>query len=138
MTREQMDRFVALARASSVHPSEIFIHPDGEPEVLKPTDPPFFSRVLSARARVDRLPPANAGARRRTIPAAVRREVLNRDGPWCYLCDSRVLLDGLHFDHIIPVSRGGSNEASNIGVSCAACNLSKGDGLTSKRPRALR
>lgn len=33
----------------------------------------------------------------------------------------------LHFDHIIPASRGGSNEISNLGFACKDANLAKRD-----------
>lgn len=63
--------------------------------------------------------------RRLPIPTAVKRAVLARDGHHCAYCGS---IDGpFHFDHIFPLSRGGSDDANNITVSCAACNMAKGD-----------
>ena len=142
MTREQADRFAALLLGPPrALPSDIVIHHDGEPELLKPTEPACLRSAPSRRltTTTDRTPaPSDQVHTRHTIPESVRSEVLSRDGQWCYLCDSSVLLDGLHFDHIIPVSRGGTNDPSNVAVSCAACNLAKGAGLTDKRPRALR
>lgn len=32
-----------------------------------------------------------------------------------------------HIDHVIPLSRGGNNEESNLQLLCAACNLKKAD-----------
>jgi 5-methylcytosine-specific restriction endonuclease McrA len=35
------------------------------------------------------------------------------------------LEDGFEWDHIIPVSRGGTNEPENIEIACHPCNASK-------------
>lgn len=59
----------------------------------------------------------------RLIPSSVKQEVFARDEGKCVLCDST---DNLHFDHILPYSRGGSsNTAENIQLLCARHNLSK-------------
>lgn len=61
----------------------------------------------------------------RMIPTAIKREVWKRDGGKCAQCGSDV---NLHFDHIIPWSRGGSStDVQNIQLLCAAHNLSKSD-----------
>lgn len=59
----------------------------------------------------------------RRIPTDVKREVWERDGGKCRNCGSD---KNLHFDHIIPFSKGGtSNDVANIQILCAKCNLSK-------------
>jgi hypothetical protein len=59
----------------------------------------------------------------RLIPPEVKREVWQRDAGKCALCGSD---KNLHFDHILPFSRGGTSlTAENIRVLCAKCNLSK-------------
>jgi len=59
----------------------------------------------------------------RLIPTAVKLEVWKRDKGHCRKCGSR---DNLHFDHIIPYSRGGSSlVATNIQLLCARHNLEK-------------
>lgn len=44
----------------------------------------------------------------------------------CYWC-KRVVGNDYHVDHVIPLSKGGSNGRENIVVACPPCNLSKKD-----------
>lgn len=61
----------------------------------------------------------------RLIPSAVKLEVWRRDKGRCAKCGSS---DNLHFDHIIPYSRGGTSlMAANIQLLCARHNLEKRD-----------
>ncbi len=57
------------------------------------------------------------------IPEDVRMFVWQRDGGKCVKCGSQELLE---FDHIIPVSKGGSSTERNIQLLCEPCNRSKG------------
>jgi hypothetical protein len=61
----------------------------------------------------------------RVIPTAVKLEVWKRDGGKCAKCEAT---SDLHFDHIIPWSKGGSsNTADNIQLLCGKHNLEKHD-----------
>lgn len=61
----------------------------------------------------------------RVIPTNVKVEVWKRDKGCCVICGSS---KDLHFDHIIPYSKGGSSTtAQNIQLLCSKCNLSKSD-----------
>jgi len=61
----------------------------------------------------------------RIIPAEVKREVWKRDGGRCVQCGAA---ENLHFDHIIPYSKGGSSlVAANVQLLCARHNLQKHD-----------
>ena len=62
--------------------------------------------------------------RREPISESVRHEVWRRDQGRCVDCGSR---EQLEFDHIVPVSKGGSNTARNIELRCEACNAHKSD-----------
>lgn len=59
----------------------------------------------------------------RTVPTSVKLEVWRRDGGRCVICGST---EDLHFDHVIPYSKGGSStDPRNIQVLCSRCNLEK-------------
>jgi len=61
----------------------------------------------------------------RIIPPQVKLEVWKRDKGKCVICGST---DNLHFDHIIPFSKGGSSLVSqNIQLLCARHNVAKRD-----------
>ena len=59
----------------------------------------------------------------RTIPQDVKIAVAARDGGRCRQCGSD---QELHFDHVIPWSRGGANTVQNIQLLCGPCNRRKG------------
>ena len=61
--------------------------------------------------------------RSRIIPTRVKLEVWKRDKGMCTVCNA---MDELHFDHILPFSRGGTSlKAENIQLLCARHNLEK-------------
>lgn len=61
----------------------------------------------------------------RMIPTSVKLEVWKRDKGQCIQCESK---NNLHFDHILPYSKGGTSlKAENIQLLCARHNLEKRD-----------
>ena len=56
---------------------------------------------------------------------AIRQYILNRDGYTCVLCGQ----PAISVDHIIPRSRGGTDEEHNLQSMCRDCNSRKGDRL---------
>jgi hypothetical protein len=61
----------------------------------------------------------------RLIPSWVKLEVWKRDHGRCQQCG---VASGLHFDHIIPYSKGGSSkDPANIQILCGRHNLAKHD-----------
>lgn len=47
----------------------------------------------------------------------------------CAYCCIPITPEYRHKDHFVPLSRGGSNDIGNIRLTCAPCNLRKGDSL---------
>jgi hypothetical protein len=85
----------------------------------------------SAPARDVILPPADPPKRkeRRTepIPKRVKMYVWQRDEGTCVECGSK---EKLEYDHIIPLSKGGSNTDRNLQILCERCNRSKGASIS--------
>lgn len=63
----------------------------------------------------------------RLIPSWVKLEVWKRDQGRCKKCGAT---SGLHFDHIIPYSKGGSSkDSANIQILCGHHNIAKRDNI---------
>ena len=66
----------------------------------------------------------------RNISERMRFRILLRDGFSCQSCGASPLQDRgveLHVDHILPWSKGGETEESNLQTKCLRCNLGKGN-----------
>lgn len=65
-----------------------------------------------------------ATEQRRIIPSHVKLAVWKRDGGACIQCGSK---QNLHFDHILPYSKGGTSDSeANIQLLCMKHNIQKG------------
>jgi 5-methylcytosine-specific restriction endonuclease McrA len=61
------------------------------------------------------------------------KAILNEHGMVCHLCHGEIdTLGNLHFDHVIPLSRGGPHAYGNVKPSHAKCNMRKGNKLMSE------
>lgn len=63
----------------------------------------------------------------RHIPRPIQFRVLKRDNQICRRCSRPVLAEDIHFDHVIPWSKGGPTAESNIQLLCGQCNQEKSD-----------
>ena len=65
---------------------------------------------------------------RAKMSESLRYDILKRDNFRCKICGATER-DGvkLHVDHIIPVSKGGKTEPSNLQTLCSRCNIGKGN-----------
>ena len=71
-------------------------------------------------------PEDQLGYERLRIPENVRNEVWRRDQGKCVQCSS---VRNLEFDHLIPMSKGGSNTTRNLQLLCETCNRRKSDSI---------
>ena len=80
-----------------------------------------YGKVLRPRVKCER-PEYQKFAQSRELRFSVAKELWDRKTSCVYCGDT----EPLHLDHILPKSRGGSNEASNLQWLCATCNQAKG------------
>lgn len=61
------------------------------------------------------------------LQVVTRKNILLRDGNVCQYCGKKFKSDDLTLDHVIPKSRGGGKNWSNLVSSCGPCNRRKDD-----------
>lgn len=96
-----------------------WLQPSGARKVFK-----FKLKLVDAADPVSATPERDL-EQTRLIPTSVKLAVWKRDKGRCCKCGSS---DNLHFDHILPYSKGGSSlVAENIQLLCVRHNLEKHD-----------
>ena len=78
--------------------------------------------MLIARSNERRVRPTE----RVSWPRGLKRQLMRRQDNTCIYCGFRRIATSMDIDHIIPVVRGGSNDAGNLQVICRPCNQRKG------------
>lgn len=116
---------------------------------------PFNVDIHGTPPKSVTLLPTSERKKPRMPVAAVRKQVLERDGYYCRFCESPVLPKDvisalarvypdharwslvaseqhtffqamtLQYDHVFPHSRGGDSSVANIVITCAACNYGR-------------
>ena len=72
---------------------------------------------------------------KRDIPLT-KRNVIRRDGSTCQYCGKKSI--NMTVDHVVPSSRGGKDEWSNMVCACPDCNAKKGDKTPSQAGMPLK
>lgn len=67
--------------------------------------------------------------RSRNISHSTIIRVARRDNNTCQICGKNLLDRDIEIDHIIPYSRGGISDESNLRVTCFECNRKKGKNI---------
>lgn len=78
---------------------------------------------------------ANANRRRAHMNSAPsspysRTAIFERDGWRCHICGRKVSVKDASIDHLVPISRGGSDTADNVSLAHVNCNKRRGAGRT--------
>ena len=73
--------------------------------------------------------------RKRTLTSSLKIEVFKRDNYTCQEC-GRGREAKLHVHHIMPVSRGGTDEMSNLITLCESCNEAIGNRIYKMKPKS--
>lgn len=63
-----------------------------------------------------------------------RRCIIKAKGPNCHWCQKQLTLDSSTLDHVIPLSRGGLDNANNTVLSCEPCNHGRGNAMPELAP----
>jgi 5-methylcytosine-specific restriction endonuclease McrA len=104
-----LNRVIASFGQLSEHSCQIFGH----------TCPVFFvNEPLTETSSFRKI--------RRNIPKKTFLRVVRRDNQTCQICGNLLRDNEIMIDHIIPFSKGGPTEESNLRVLCEKCNRSKG------------
>lgn len=88
-----------------------------------------LARVSDRKRDVRQRNAANRARRRKCIGSYNKRDLnaqMARQKHRCYWCGVKVKGNRYHADHVIPLSLGGTNWASNIVIACPHCNQVKG------------
>lgn len=63
-----------------------------------------------------------------SIKLSLRRKIYDRDNGMCYLCGMEIkFFSQATVDHVIPKSKGGTNDKSNLKITHSSCNNFKGN-----------
>lgn len=57
----------------------------------------------------------------------IKEYVINRDGKICCYCEEPLLLEEISMDHIVPDSKRGTYNTTNLTVACHKCNNKRGN-----------
>lgn len=82
-----------------------------------------LKQIESERADCESILAKRKDRSRTQIPTEIKQAVFIRDDGRCQKCGSS---KNIHYDHIIPYSKGGADNIENLQILCAVCNLSKG------------
>lgn len=107
-------------------------YPDNIPAIFEEGSCSVFGHVcpvfFTAEAMTETKEERRIG--RRSLNFKTMMRIVRRDDYRCQHCRKKLEDTEVEFDHIIPVSRGGSSEEHNLRLTCYDCNRDKSDDFT--------
>jgi hypothetical protein len=120
----EVDAAILLAEQSNGCPGEALLVLDKVHEYAIAYADGQITSTIAREAFAVFVPKNNSPLlERQPISDDVKMFVWKRDGGRCIKCGSQ---ENLEYDHIVPISKGGSNTTRNIQLLCEKCNRSKG------------
>jgi hypothetical protein len=102
--------------------------PDHIPTIFQEASCNRFGRVCPVFFAAEALNETQKQRRGgRYIPFKTKMRVVRRDNYTCQHSGAHLRDDEVEFDHVIPISKGGSSEEHNIRLTCFDCNRDKSD-----------
>ncbi len=86
----------------------------------------FYDNIKPQNSSTDNANVQNIN-KRTNIKLEVRKDVYRKTKGYCALCGNFVDYEDFTLDHIIPLSKGGTNDISNLQCACKVCNNIKTD-----------
>ena len=67
------------------------------------------------------------GVHERSRQKRIKQYVINRDGSLCCYCDQVLIDETITLEHIVPDSKHGTFNTTNLTISCRGCNNKRGN-----------
>lgn len=122
---------VPLARAVALHDRHnVIVPPDADlVEIKSPNSSLLIPCQMIVNVDKALVPPR--------VPLINRHAIYDRDGGKCAYCKKYLDRREATMDHIVPSSKGGQTEWTNIVLCCTECNTRKGDRTPSEARMTL-
>lgn len=112
-----------LEQVNEFNPKE---YPEEVPDIFLDGSCNVFGHICPVFFAAEAITETSEERRRgRYIPFHIKMRVVRRDNYTCQNCGAHLKDDEVEFDHIIPLSRGGSTEEHNLRLTCFGCNREK-------------
>lgn len=128
-TRKPLDAFRRTCFERDVNNFVAEDHPESIPNEFLETSCNVFGHVCLVYFAAEELTETSELRRigRYKIPFHVQMRIVRRDNYTCQNCGEHLKDNEVEFDHIIPISKGGSSEEHNLRLTCYDCNRDKSD-----------